>query len=60
MSAALFLEKILNKESLKALPWRHQYWKLRYILLQLFSALEETSSEEESQKLELEILEYHS
>jgi hypothetical protein len=60
MSAALFLENIeqgiaqkLYREDINIESYVTFYFNL------IFSIKESTSSEEESQKLELEILEYH-
>jgi hypothetical protein len=51
--------KILNKESLKSSTVKTSILKVTFYFNLIFSIKESTSSEEESQKLELEILEYH-
>jgi hypothetical protein len=58
MSSSI-LEKILNKESLKSSTVKTSILKVTLHFTSTFSIKESTSSEEESQKLELEILEYH-
>jgi hypothetical protein len=55
----LYFRKILNKESLKSSTDINIESYVTFYFNLIFSIKESTSSEEESQKLELEILEYH-